>query len=99
MPTTINSGVALVGSAKGNQALALLLTSERLARDLPGRLALFRDATSLGGVESLIEWRRKYDDAVDPRLVRLSVGLEEPEHLLADLTRGIQELAAEQGMR
>ena len=26
MPTTINSGVALVGSAKGNQALALLLT-------------------------------------------------------------------------
>ena len=27
-------------------------------------LHFFRDATSLGGVESLIEWRRKYDDAV-----------------------------------
>ena len=38
-----------------------------------GRLA--HDATSLGGVESLIEYRHKWDSAVSPRLLRLSVGL------------------------
>ena len=33
--------------------------------------------------------RRKYDDEVSPRLLRVSVGLEEVEHLKADLERGI----------
>eukprot|EP01051_Picozoa_sp_SAG22_P000012 SAG22_NODE_1_length_62449_cov_158.689270_12_plen_214_part_00 len=34
------------------------------AQNLPAALRLFGDATSLGGVESLVEWRRKYDDQV-----------------------------------
>ena len=33
--------------------------------------------------------RRKYDDEVSPLLLRVSVGLEELEHLKADLERGI----------
>ena len=74
---------------------ALELTTEAAARALPAALTLFSDATSLGGVESLIEWRRKYDDAVSPLLLRVSVGLEEVEHLKADLERGI--LAASGG--
>ena len=65
--------------------LAIELATEAAARALPAALSLFHDATSLGGVESLIEWRRKYDDAVSPLLLRLSVGLEEPEHLQMDL--------------
>ena len=72
---------------------ALCLASEGAARALPSALTLFRDATSLGGVESLIEWRRKYDAAVSPLLLRLSVGLEEVEHLKADLQRAIQEVS------
>lgn len=68
---------------------ALELTTEAAARSLPGALKLFRDATSLGGVESLIEWRRKYDSAVSPLLLRVSVGLEEPAHLRADLEQAI----------
>jgi len=36
-------------------------------------------ATSLGGVESLIEYRHETDSSADPCLVRLSVGLEEVE--------------------
>ena len=68
---------------------ALELATEAAARRLPSALRLFRDATSLGGVESLIEWRRKYDGAVSPRLLRVSVGLEEAGHLKADLQRGI----------
>lgn len=53
-----------------------------------GRLRLFAHATSLGGVESLIERRARYEgDAavVGPTLCRASVGLENVEDLWADL--------------
>lgn len=36
-------------------------------------------ATSLGGVESLIEHRARADPKEDPRLVRISVGVEDIE--------------------
>jgi cystathionine gamma-synthase len=53
-----------------------------------GRLRLVTNATSLGGVESLIERRARYaGDAsiVEPTLCRLSVGIENVEDLWADL--------------
>jgi cystathionine gamma-synthase len=52
------------------------------------RLRLVTHATSLGGVESLIERRARYDgDAalVGPTLCRLSVGIENVEDLWSDL--------------
>ena len=52
------------------------------------RLRLFTHATSLGGVESLIERRARYaGDAsvVGPTLCRMSVGIENVEDLWADL--------------
>ena len=70
--------------------LAVELESEDAARALPRRLSLFRDATSLGGVESLIEWRRKHDPEAPPALVRISVGLEDPEDLVADLEQALR---------
>jgi cystathionine gamma-synthase len=73
--------------------LSFELASESAARELPKHLALFRDATSLGGVESLIEWRRKHDPEAPPSLVRVSVGLEDARDLIADLDRGLAELA------
>lgn len=73
---------------------ALLLRDEAAARALPAQLRLFKDATSLGGVESLIEWRRKYDDDVDARLLRVSVGLEHQTDLIADLESAIQAVSA-----
>ena len=36
-------------------------------------------ATSLGGVESLVEHRVKSDPSADPRLLRLSIGVEDVE--------------------
>ncbi len=54
-----------------------------------GRLELFRVATSLGGVESLAEHRRRVDDEVPEGLIRLSVGLESPSDLFADLDRAL----------
>jgi cystathionine gamma-synthase len=69
--------------------LSIELASEAAARALPKELRLFRDATSLGGVESLIEWRRKHDPEAPPTLLRISVGLEDPDDLLADLAQGL----------
>jgi cystathionine gamma-synthase len=81
----------MVGGYGG--CLAVELSTEAAARALPAELTLFRDATSLGGVESLIEWRRKYDTSISPLLLRVSVGLEEEEHLRADLQRAILEVS------
>ena len=52
------------------------------------RVQLFVNATSLGGVESLIEHRASIegpDSASPENLLRISVGLEHPDDLLADL--------------
>ncbi|KAK2798202.1 hypothetical protein FQN51_007888 [Onygenales sp. PD_10] len=71
---------------------SITLREERFARMLPSRLRFFHHATSLGGVESLIEWRALSDDTVDQRLMRISVGLEHWEDLKADLVRGMREV-------
>ncbi|MDQ3459092.1 MAG: PLP-dependent transferase [Deinococcota bacterium] len=52
------------------------------------RVTLFTRATSLGGVESLIEHRASVegpDSQTPPNLLRLSVGLEHADDLIADL--------------
>ena len=48
------------------------------------------NATSLGGVTTLIESRRRWEgERVPPGLLRLSVGLEDPEVLWADLEQAL----------
>ncbi|HET9595173.1 MAG TPA: PLP-dependent transferase, partial [Anaeromyxobacteraceae bacterium] len=69
--------------------LSFELASEAEARALPGKLRLFRDATSLGGVESLVEWRRRQDPEAAPTLLRVSVGLEAADDLVADLEQAL----------
>eukprot|EP00470_Lotharella_oceanica_P008350 CAMPEP_0170199628 /NCGR_PEP_ID=MMETSP0040_2-20121228/69442_1 /TAXON_ID=641309 /ORGANISM="Lotharella oceanica, Strain CCMP622" /LENGTH=144 /DNA_ID=CAMNT_0010449767 /DNA_START=141 /DNA_END=576 /DNA_ORIENTATION=+ len=69
--------------------LSIELETEESAKALPSALSFFCDATSLGGVESLIEWRRKYDDGVPSGLLRLSIGVEDSEDLIADLEQGL----------
>lgn len=71
---------------------ALRMRTEALARRLPSVLRLFRHATSLGGVESLIEWRAMSDPDVEPRLVRISVGIETEADLRRDLEQGFRIL-------
>ena len=53
------------------------------------KLHLIVNATSLGGVESLIEHRFKVNPHAPPELLRLSVGLEAADDLIADLERAI----------
>ncbi|KAH7034905.1 pyridoxal phosphate-dependent transferase [Microdochium trichocladiopsis] len=74
---------------------SILLKDTECARRLPSKLRLFDHATSLGGVESLIEWRAMTDKTVDPRLLRVSIGLEGWEDLRDDLVQGLQALIAE----
>ncbi|TPX15619.1 uncharacterized protein E0L32_004317 [Thyridium curvatum] len=73
------------------------LRDERDARRLPSRLRLFHHATSLGGVESLIEWRAMTDSRSDRNLLRVSVGVEGWEDLKADLEQGFEALLREDG--
>ena len=50
---------------------------------------MFHHATSLGGTESLIEWRAMSDDHISKKLLRVSIGLEDPRDLLADFVHGL----------
>lgn len=71
---------------------SILLHDADKARRLPSRLKFFHHATSLGGVESLIEWRAMSDERVDRRLLRVSVGIEDVEDLRKDLVSGFRQL-------
>ncbi len=68
-----------------------------------GSLQLAHQAVSLGGVDTLIVhaaamWAGTLDDAglkaagIEPNLVRLSIGLEHPDDLIADLIRGLDTI-------
>mgnify|MGYP005689559533 FL=1 len=68
---------------KGGAEAALALVS---------RLKLVIPATSLGGVESLIEHRATIEgdhSDVPKGLLRLSVGIENPDDILADIVQAL----------
>jgi methionine-gamma-lyase len=83
----------------GVMGLRLNTGYEGTARFVSG-LRLAQHAVSLGGVDSLVVhaaamWAGSLDDAqmkvagIEPNLVRLSVGLEHADDLIADLRRGL----------
>jgi cystathionine gamma-synthase len=60
------------------------------ARKVETSTRIIVNATSLGGVTSLIESRARWEgERVPPGLLRLSVGLEDPETLWADLEQAL----------
>lgn len=67
---------------------AITMRNETFARRFPSYLKFWTHATSLGGVESLIDWRALHDPRADGRLLRLSVGVEDFEDLRRDLEGG-----------
>lgn len=75
-------GYLLSALVKGDKARAL---------DVVGRLQLFHRATSLGGVESLVEHRHTIEPhtGIPETLIRLSVGIEDAGDLIADLTQAL----------
>jgi cystathionine gamma-synthase len=81
--------------------VSFLTHDEDAALDVVTRTRLFTLAESLGAVESLIEHPARMTHAsaagspleVDPRLVRLSVGIESRDDLLADLRQALDAVA------
>lgn len=70
--------------------------SEAEAGDVAARVTVIKRATSLGGTESLIEHRRSVEGPSSPvpgDLLRLSIGLEDPADLIADLEQALAHLA------
>src|SRR5215813_224667 len=64
---------------------------ERAAIATAARVELWKRATSLGGVESLIEHRGSVEGPPCPiDLLRLSVGLEDPDDLFSDLDQALR---------
>ena len=66
--------------------------SEQTAIDVARFCQVFYPATSLGGVESLIEHRKTVSGEgfpVHPRLLRLSIGIEDAGDLIADLEQAL----------
>jgi len=62
------------------------------ALGVAARVRTIIQATSLGGVESLIEHRASVEGpgtSTPANLLRLSVGLEHPEDLIADLDQAL----------
>ncbi|MAU53844.1 MAG: cystathionine gamma-synthase [Roseovarius sp.] len=72
--------------------LSVLVRGDRArALQVVGRLRLFHRATSLGGVESLVEHRHTIEPhtGIPENLIRLSVGIEDMADLRADLAQAL----------
>ena len=85
----------------GGMVAFTLAGGEPAARQVAGRTRLFTLGESLGGVESLLGYPTLMShaalvdtpQAVAPALLRLSVGIEDPDDLVADLTQALDSLS------
>lgn len=83
-------GVEIVRYPGFGGLLSFDVTDSSAARRVETSTRLIANKTSLGGVTSRIEARSRWEgDRVPPGLLRLSVGLEDPEALWADLERAL----------
>jgi len=78
-----------------NATFAIRMKEKSHARLLPHLLKYFVPATSLGGVESLVEQRSNSDPKADPRVVRISVGVEDFEDLKSDMAQALKRVVKE----
>lgn len=79
-------------TAFGGMLSFRLRGGEAAARAVAGRVGLFTRATSLGGVESLIEHRASIEPPggpTPPDLLRVSVGIEHVDDLIEDLVQAM----------
>ena len=77
----------------GGMISVRLRAGEQGAKDFTGRLRVFKRATSLGSVESLAEHRASVEGPgtpCPPDLVRMSVGIEHVDDLVADIEQALR---------
>ncbi|MFK7951438.1 MAG: PLP-dependent aspartate aminotransferase family protein [Ekhidna sp.] len=71
----------------------LIIGNEQLAMKVASKLQLFTSATSLGGVESLVEHRKSVEgpnSKTPQNLLRISIGLENVNDLIEDWTQALK---------
>lgn len=73
----------------GGPCFSIEVTNSSVAKAIPSKVKLFNHATSLGGAESLIEWRAMSDTTVPEDLIRISIGLENSDDLIKDLVQAL----------
>ncbi|MBO6674092.1 MAG: aminotransferase class V-fold PLP-dependent enzyme [Rhizobiales bacterium] len=81
----------------GGMLSIIVKGSEQAAIDVCRFTEVFYPATSLGGVESLIEHRKTVSGEgfpVHPRLLRLSIGIEDADDLIYDLEQALARAGA-----
>ena len=80
-------------SGFGGMLSAQIRGGRDTAMDVVARCRLFTRATSLGGVESLIEHRKSNEapeSSTPENLLRISIGIEHPDDLIADLAQALR---------
>ncbi|KAJ7283750.1 Cys/Met metabolism PLP-dependent enzyme-domain-containing protein [Mycena rebaudengoi] len=75
-----------------NATFSIQLSQSNYAAWFPHSLKYFTPATSLGGAESLAEYRFYWDKTSDPRAVRISIGLEDLDDLKEDMRQALVHL-------
>ena len=84
----------------GGMLSIIISGSEADAINVVRNCKVFYPATSLGGVESLIEHRKTVsgeDFPVDEKLIRISVGIEDPLDLINDLEQAFEKVFKKKG--
>lgn len=95
LPTHVNHEVAKrqMKGIYGGMLSVLVKGGRKEAMDFANHLSVFRHATSLGGVESLIE-HRLTSEGENPKspenLLRLSIGIEHIDDLLNDIKKALE---------
>ncbi|CAF0815041.1 unnamed protein product [Adineta steineri] len=67
------------------------LQSESQAKSFARSLLLCAHATSLGGVETLVDWIHSYNTSISSTLLRVSIGVEEPEDIIQDFEQALKQ--------
>jgi cystathionine gamma-lyase len=73
--------------------IALTLESQQTADAFIENCAMIQPATSFGGIHTSAERRARWGDAVAPGFIRLSIGCEPTEELLAALESALDRVA------
>lgn len=94
LPDDPSHKIAAQQMRRYGSVVSFTLPTRTRAERFLAALRLVEDATSFGGVRSTAERRRRWGgDAVSEGFIRMSVGAEDPEDLVADVLRALDESA------
>jgi cystathionine gamma-lyase len=95
LPTDPSHRQAAAQMRRFGSVVSFTLADQEYAERFLGALRLTSEATSFGSVQCTAERRARWGgDAVAPGFVRFSVGIEDPEDIVADVLRALDEAAS-----